>query len=202
MSSPRSSWTAPERSETATTLAPWSCSSPAATPPTLPKPWTTQRCSPSRQPSRWQARALPGHPHRERGALAERDLHVVANAALRGAEHRRVLDPVGREDAELSGVEVDGDADDERALRVAQPFGHEVLDVGMRQRLLELRKRGAVERRLPLQLAAPGRNLLHLSHRTESSAGSRLNPSVRRRAKRDAGGGTRTLMRAEAHTWF
>ena len=171
--------------------APRSCSSAAATPPTLPKPCTTQRCPPSDQPSRSQARAitittpapvaswrkseppieiglpvtisgtampdlhrvgvhhpghrllvrghvrrrdvllraddrqqlrgeaagdllqlvrrevmrvaaeaalgaavgqpqeraLPGHPHRQRGAFAERDLGVVADAALRRPEH-------------------------------------------------------------------------------------------------------------------
>ena len=30
----------------------------AAMPPTLPKPWTTQRCSPRFQPSRWHARSI------------------------------------------------------------------------------------------------------------------------------------------------
>ena len=44
-----------------------------------------------------QQRALPGHPHRERRALAERDVRVVAEAALRRAEDGRVLDPVAGE---------------------------------------------------------------------------------------------------------
>ena len=192
----------PETSETAITVAPRSASSCAAMPPTLPKPWTTQRCSARFQPSRSQARAvdhhdagagrlvaedraadrdrlaghdlrhrvadlhrvgvhhpghrllvrrhvggrdvllradhrqelggeaagqplelarrhlprvaadaalgaavgqaqeraLPGHPDRERGALAERDLRVVADAALRRAEHARVLDAIAGED--------------------------------------------------------------------------------------------------------
>ena len=43
-----------------------------------------------------QQRALPRHPHRERRALAERDLGVVADAALRRAEHARVLHAVAR----------------------------------------------------------------------------------------------------------
>ena len=57
MSSPAGSWTPPETSETATTVAPRSTSSCAAIPPTLPNPWTTHRCSASFHPSRSQARA-------------------------------------------------------------------------------------------------------------------------------------------------
>ena len=45
-----------------------------------------------------QQRALPRHPDRERSALAERDLRVVADAALRRAEHGGVLDAIARED--------------------------------------------------------------------------------------------------------
>ena len=55
---PAGSWTPPETSETAITVAPRSASSCAAIPPTLPKPWTTQRCSARFQPSRSQARAI------------------------------------------------------------------------------------------------------------------------------------------------
>ena len=57
MSRPAGSWMPPETSETAMTVAPRSTSSWAAIPPTLPKPWTTQRCSASFQPSRSHARA-------------------------------------------------------------------------------------------------------------------------------------------------
>ena len=64
-----------------------------------------------------QQRALPRHPHRERGALAERDVRVVADAALRRPEHRRVLHPIRGEDAHLARVEVDRHGDDDRALR-------------------------------------------------------------------------------------
>ena len=45
-----------------------------------------------------EQRALPGHPDRERSALAERDLRVVADAALRRPEHGGVLDAIARED--------------------------------------------------------------------------------------------------------
>ena len=57
MSSPSGSCTPPETSDTPTTVAPRSTSSCAAIPPTLPNPWTTQRCSESLQPSRSHARA-------------------------------------------------------------------------------------------------------------------------------------------------
>ena len=58
MSRPVGSWTPPETSETATTVAPRSTSSWAAIPPTLPNPCTTHRCSFSLQPSLSQARAI------------------------------------------------------------------------------------------------------------------------------------------------
>ena len=67
-----------------------------------------------------QERALPGHPHRERRALAERHLRVVADAALRRAEHGRVLDAVAGEDRAAAVVEPDRHGDHDRALRVAQ----------------------------------------------------------------------------------
>ena len=45
-----------------------------------------------------EERALPRHPHRERRALAERDLEVVADPALRRPEDARVLDAVAGKD--------------------------------------------------------------------------------------------------------
>ena len=54
-----------------------------------------------------QQRALPRHPDRERRALAERDLRVVADAALRRAEHARVLHAVAGEDDARAVVEPD-----------------------------------------------------------------------------------------------
>src|SRR3989442_438136 len=131
MSRPRSSCTAPEMSETAITRAPRSWSSLAATPPTLPKPWTTHAFPASSQPPR------------QRRALAERDLGVVAEAALRRPEHGRVLDAVTREDLDRAVVAPKGDADDHRALGIAEPLGDHVRDVCVRQRLLELGLRHA-----------------------------------------------------------
>ena len=255
-SSPSGSWTPPDTSETAMTVAPRSASSCAAMPPTLPKPWTTQRCSARFQPSRSQARsitittpapvaswrkteppieiglpvtisghrvadlhrvrvhhprhrllvrghvgrrdvllradhrqqlggeaarealelalrhlarvaahaalraavrqaqqrALPGHPHRERGALAEGHLRVVADAALRRPEHRRVLDAVAGEDDAAAVVELDRHGEHDRALGVAQPLGDRVGDVGVRERELELGHRRPEERRVPLEV--------------------------------------------------
>ncbi len=95
--------------------------------------------------------ALPGHPHRERGALAERDLEVVADPALRRAEDARVLDAVAGEDDPVPLVHPNRDADDDRALRVAQALRDVVGDVRDRNRLVELRDRHAVQRRVPLE---------------------------------------------------
>ena len=89
-----------------------------------------------------------------------------------GPEHRRVLHAVAGEDRPAAGVELHRDADDERALRVAQPLGHELLDVGVREGLLVLRERRSIERRLPFQLPVLGRNLLHLGH--DRSVGVRV----------------------------
>ena len=83
-----------------------------------------------------------------------------------------MLHAVAREDRPAAVVELDRDADDERALRVAQPLGDELVDVGVRERLLELRERRSVERRLPLQIAVLGRNLLHFGH--ARSVGARV----------------------------
>ena len=112
-----------------------------------------------------QQRALPGHPHRERGALAEVDLRVVADAAFRRAEHARVLDAVAGEDAPGPVVELNGDADDKRPLGIAQPLRHCVTDRRVWKRLLELRDCLAVERGFPLQVPRIVRNVLHFGHR-------------------------------------
>ena len=220
MSSPAAACSPPETSETAITVAPSPCSSAAAMPPTFPKPWTTQRCSASDQPSRSHARAmtmttpapvascrnteppieiglpvtisgtayprcieyvsiihaivcsfvamsgagmsscgpmigrssevkrrvrrssspsessarvaadsalgaavgeaqeraLPRHPHRERRALAERHLGVVADPALRRPRDARVLDAVAGEDDAPPVVHSHRDRDDRRPL--------------------------------------------------------------------------------------
>src|SRR5207244_6372537 len=87
-----------------------------------------------------QQRALPGHPHRQRGALAERDVRVVADAALRRAEHARVLHAVSGKDRSAAVVELDRDADDQRALGNAQAVDDRVADLSEWSGLLKLRK--------------------------------------------------------------
>src|SRR3954462_6237268 len=75
-----------------------------------------------------------------------------------------MLNSVARKYRPAAGIELDWDADDERALRVAQTLGDELLDIRVRQGLLVLRERRAVERRLPLELPVLGRKLLHIGH--------------------------------------
>ena len=99
-----------------------------------------------------EKRALPGHPHRERGAFAERHLGVVADAALRRPRDARVLHAIARKDDALPAVHAHGDRDDRRALRIAQALGDVVRDAGDRHGLVELRDRHAVQRRIPLEL--------------------------------------------------
>ena len=102
-----------------------------------------------RQP---EQRALPRHPDRERRALAEGDPGVVAHAALGGAEDARVLDPVAREHDAPSVVELDRARHDDRALGMSEPLGDAVVDVGVRDRLVELRDRRPEERRVVLEV--------------------------------------------------
>ena len=102
-----------------------------------------------------QERALPRHPRRESGALAERDLGVVAHAALRRAEQGRVLDAVAGEDLDRAVVAAERDADDDRALGVAEPLGDQVRDVRVGKRLLVLGARHAEQRACPTRGPAP-----------------------------------------------
>ena len=121
MSSPSGAKTPPEMSDTPTTVAPFSCSSLAAIPPTLPKPCTTQRCV-REVPAEPLARALDHHHDAGAGRLvpeqraAER--HRLAGDDLRhriALLHRvRVHHPrhrllvrrhVGRRDVELRADE-------------------------------------------------------------------------------------------------
>ena len=106
-----------------------------------------------------QERALPRHPDRERGALAERHLRVVADPALGRPEHGRVLDAVAGEDDAAAVVELDRDGEHDRALRVAEALGDGVGDVRVRQCVLELRDGRLEERRVPLQVGLCGRFL-------------------------------------------
>ena len=96
-------------------------------------------------------RALPRHPRRERRALAERHLRVIAHAALRWSEHGGVLHAVAGEDLPPAVVAAERDAHDQGALGEAQALGHHRRDVGVRQRLLELRAGHEKERRVPLE---------------------------------------------------
>ena len=118
-----------------------------------------------RQP---QERALPRHPHRERGALAERHVRVVADTALRRPEHARVQDAVAREDGPAAVVHPHRDADHDRALGIAEALGGAGVDVGVRERLLELRHGGAEERRIPLERLLLDRDLVDPGHESES----------------------------------
>ena len=130
-----------------------------------------------------QERALPGHPHRQRGALPECDVRVVAHAALRRPEHARVQNAVAGEDDPAPVVQVDGDADHDRALGIAETLGGGSVHVGVRERLLELRNGGAEERRVPLERLLLDRDLVDPGHESESISGG-LEASVPKRSRR------------------
>ncbi len=151
-----------------------------------------------------QERALPRHPHGERGALAERDLGVVADAALRRAHDARVLDAVAGEHDALARVHADRHRDHRGALRKAEALGDVVRDVGDRDRLVELRDRHPVQRRVPLELGMGKRfrGARHGGPSVDASPSSRSCPrsgapgqlyhSRTRWIVPHAGGGTRT----------
>src|SRR3954452_8462783 len=82
-----------------------------------------------------------------------------------------MLHPVAGEDFPTAAVEANRDADDEGALRKAEPLGDRVPDRGVRERLLELGDRLVEERRFPLQVTRIVRNVLHFGHPTESRRG-------------------------------
>src|SRR3954471_19020567 len=82
-----------------------------------------------------------------------------------------MLHPVAGEDFPTAAVEANRDADDEGALRKAEPLGDRVPHRGVRECLLELRDRLVEERRFPLQVTRIVRNVLHFGHRTESRGG-------------------------------
>ena len=65
-------------------------------------------------------RALPGHPHREGLDLVERDVLVVADAALGRAAAEVVLDAVAGEDLDGAVVHVDREVDGQLAARLAE----------------------------------------------------------------------------------
>ena len=120
-----------------------------------------------------EERALPRHPHRERSALAERHLRVVADPALRRPRDARVLDAIAGEDDAAPAVHAHGDRDDRRALRIAQALRNVVGDPGDRNGLIELRDRHAVQRRIPLELGM-GKRFRRARHGRRSLAGLRV----------------------------
>ena len=61
-------------------------------------------------------RALPRHPRGERGDLVERDVGVVADAALRRSERDVVLHAIAGEDLDLAAVHLNGARHDDLAL--------------------------------------------------------------------------------------
>ena len=106
-----------------------------------------------------QQGALPRHPRREGRAFAEGHLRVVPHAALRRAEHGRVLDAIAGEDLPAAVVAAKRDAHDQCPLGEAQALRHHRRDVRVRKRLLELRAGHEEERRVPLQGALERRCL-------------------------------------------
>ena len=117
-----------------------------------------------------QQRTLPRHPHCEGGALAERDTRVVADPTLRRPHHARVLHAVAGEDDPRAVVELHRAGDDDRPLGVTEPLGDSQVDVGVRHGLVELSDRGAVERRVELEVGER-RDVLGARHRVVSVSG-------------------------------
>ena len=73
-------------------------------------------------------RALPGHPHRERLHLVERDVRVVADAALRRAARDVVRDAVAGERAHRAVVHRRRDRDLDRLLALLQHVDEALVD--------------------------------------------------------------------------
>ena len=94
--------------------------------------------------------ALERHPHRERGALAQRHARAVAEAALHRPHRQRVLDAVAGERLDLAVVEPDREVHDERAPRLEQPRADLLLEVEQVGGAAELVDRHAVELGVPL----------------------------------------------------
>ena len=140
--------------------------------------------------------AFPRHPHRQRGAFAERHLGVEADTAFRRAQDARVLHAVAREHDAPPVVEPDRARDDDRTLGVAKALGDGVVDARVGNGLVELGDRGSVERRVVLEMLERP-HVLGAGHGRLSVA-----PAVAGLARREpagrgapgAGGGTRTPM--------
>ena len=83
-------------------------------------------------------RALPRHPHRERLDLVERDVRVVADAALRRPARDVVRDAVAREDARRAVVHADRDGDLDRLLARAEDVDEVLVDLEGRRDAAQL----------------------------------------------------------------
>ena len=96
-------------------------------------------------------RALPGHPHREGLDLVERDVLVVADAALGRAAAEVVLDAVAGEDLDGAVVHVDREVDGELAARLAEDRAQPRIEVEALGGEVELvlRDLPGVDRRAP-----------------------------------------------------
>ena len=127
-----------------------------------------------------QQRALPRHPDGERGALAERDLGVVADPALRRPEHARVLHAVAGEHDRRPSSSFTGQATMIERSGCRSRSATPVVDVRVRHRLVELRDRGPVERRVELEVGER-RDVLGARHRgVECIRGQSRRGSARR----------------------
>ncbi len=83
-------------------------------------------------------RALPGHPHRQRLDLVERDVRVVADAALRRPARDVVRDAVAGERAHVAVVERGRDRDLDRLLALLQDVDEALVDLERLGDLVEL----------------------------------------------------------------
>ena len=84
-------------------------------------------------------RALPGHPHRQRAHLVERDVGVVADAALRRPTRDVVRDAVALEDLDVAVVHRHGDRDGDRLLALREDVDDVVVDRERPRDLAKLR---------------------------------------------------------------
>ena len=94
-----------------------------------------------------------------------------------GPGDARVLNAVPGEDHATAVVHADRDADDRRALGIAEALCDVVGDPRDRNRLVELRDRHAVQRRVPLELGM-GKRFRQARHGRRSVPGSPTRPSL------------------------
>ena len=115
--------------------------------------------------------AFPGHPHRQRGALTERDVRGEADSAFGRAHREGVLDAVAGERLHVVVVHPHREVDGQRASRREQPRPELGIEVERVSRPLELRRGDAVKLRVPL-LAGRDRELLGVGDRRHNACSS------------------------------